>query len=220
MCGRYALDAVPEQLVELFELANELDFKPRYNIAPSQLNPVIQHTTVEGRVALLAKWGLLPSWAKDPKMVKPINAKSETAASGPMFRAAFRRNRILVPTSGYYEWKAQGSTKQPYFIRLADSAPFAFGGLLEHWKGDAGVVVTYTILTTAANELMATVHDRMPVIIRPADYSTWLDPALTDPEAVRSLTLPYPSDEMDKYAVSTRVNKPSVDDATLIEAVA
>ena len=220
MCGRYALDATPEQLVELFELANELDFKPRYNIAPSQLNPVIQYATVEGRVALLAQWGLLPSWAKDPKMVKPINAKSETAASGPMFRAAFRRNRILVPTSGYYEWKAQGSTKQPYFIRLADSAPFAFGGLLEHWNGDAGVVVTYTILTTAANELMATVHDRMPVIIRPADYSTWLDPTLTDPEAVRSLTLPYPSDEMDMYPVSTRVNKPSVDDATLIEAVA
>ena len=122
MCGRYALDATPEQLVELFELANELDFKPRYNIAPSQLNPVIQHATVEGRLAILAKWGLLPSWAKDPKMAKPINAKSETAASGPMFRAAFRRKRILVPTSGYYEWKAQGSTKQPYFIRLANSA--------------------------------------------------------------------------------------------------
>ena len=94
MCGRYALDATPEQLVELFELANELDFKPRYNIAPSQLNPVIQQTTVEGRVAILAKWGLLPSWAKDPKRVKPINAKSETAASGPMFRAAFRRYRM------------------------------------------------------------------------------------------------------------------------------
>ena len=178
MCGRYALDATPEQLVELFELANELDFKPRYNIAPSQLNPVIQHTTVEGRVAILAKWGLVPSWAKDPKMAKPINAKSETAASGPMFHAAFRRYRILVPTSGYYEWKAQGRTKQPYFIRLAKSAPFAFGGLLEHWKGAAGIVVTYTILTTTANELMATVHDRMPVIIRPADYSTWLDPTL------------------------------------------
>jgi putative SOS response-associated peptidase YedK len=150
-------------------------------------------------------------------MAHPFNAKAETAASRPMFRHAMRRKRVLVPASGFYEWKPLGGRKQPYFIHRADGRPLAFAGLLEHWSGVEGELVTYAILTTPANATIAPIHDRMPVIIDDADYAMWLDPELTEPEVLRPLLGAWAGAALEAYAVSRRVNRGIDDDAGLIE---
>lgn len=154
---------------------------PRFNVAPSQVLPVVRQDGDGHRAFLMARWGFIPSWAKDTEgMPKPINAKAETAAIKPMFRHAFRKSRVLVPADAFYEWKVVAGKKQPYLIRMRDQSPFGMAGLLEHWHGPEGEgegeAVTFTILTTEPNPLMATIHDRMPAIIRPKDYASWLDP--------------------------------------------
>lgn len=220
MCGRYALFGDFSALATQFDLIHPLAATERYNIAPGQFNPVIQQNATGERSALLARWGLLPSWVKDPaSMAKPINAKSETAACKPMFRHAMRRKRILVPVSGFYEWKAIAGRKQPYFFQRADHRPFAFAGLLEHWSGFEGEIISYCILTTTPNETAAQIHDRMPVIIDEQDYAMWLDPALTNPDVVRPLLAPYLVAPMTVQAVSRRVNRATEDDPALIEEV-
>jgi putative SOS response-associated peptidase YedK len=209
MCGRYALYGPVSRHRQHFgvEPDNWID---RYNIAPTQLSPVIR-ASKEGtaREVIEAQWGLLPSWAKDPAAINhPINARAETVATKPMFRTAFKRFRVLVPASGFYEWKQLAGGKQPYFIRLRGEEPMGFGGLLERWEGPEGVVWTYCIIVTEPNELVAGIHNRMPVIIRPEDYDAWLDPGLIEPGIVSELMAPYPSDLMEAYPVGRAVGNP------------
>lgn len=218
MCGRYVLYGPQSRYRQHFGADNDFDMAPRFNVAPSAVMPVIRQ--IDGqRIFVLAKWGLMPSWAKATEgMPKPINAKAETAAIKPMFRHAFRKSRVLVPADAFYEWKAgEGGKKQPYLIRMRDELPFGMGGLLEHWHGPAGEVLTFTILTTEPNPLMAEIHDRMPVIVRPEDYGRWLDPALDDVAELQGMVGPYPERLMEAYPVSRKVNSPANDGAELLE---
>lgn len=216
MCGRYALFSTPAHVREVFRTSNEFEFGPRYNIAPSQLAPVV--CLQEGqRVLMLAKWGLMPHWAKEgEKLPLPINAKAETAAIRPMFRQAFRRSRVLVPADAFYEWKVVDGRKQPNLIRLKDETPFGLAGLLEHWGPPGNQLITFTILTTTANSLMAEIHDRMPVIVRPENYLSWLDPKLTEVSKIQELIVPFSAECMEAFPVSSKVNSPRNDSAELL----
>ncbi|TCV82724.1 SOS response-associated peptidase [Sulfurirhabdus autotrophica] len=217
MCGRYTLYGSPAKLKEHFATTGELDFKPRYNIAPTQAAPVVRLDETGNRVFTLARWGLIPSWVKDSEEIQhPINAKAETAAIKPMFRHAYRNSRVLVPADAFYEWVPKNG-KQPYLIRLRDGEPMGMGGLLEHWQGPEGEVKTFTILTTEANSLMAKIHTRMPVIIRPKDYIAWIDTNLTDVTKIQAMAQPYPDRLMEAYPVSRKVNSPQHDSSDLIE---
>lgn len=232
MCGRYALYGPITRASKQFDVDlryDEFEFIPsdapslfgwadRYNVAPTQFAPVIR-VLGSHREILAARWGLLPRWIKEPgKLSHPINAKIETAAEKPMFRDAFRRSRVLVPACGFYEWQPVTGGKQPYFIRPAGGeALFGFGGLLEHWDGPEGGVQTFAILTTAANEVMRSIHDRMPVIVQPEDYATWLDPSVTDALLVRALVGEYPAARMDAYPVGRAVGNPRAEGPGLVE---
>ena len=221
MCGRYALYGPVSRYWRYLDIDDDgFDFPPRYNIAPTQQLPVIRSRQDGRQEFLLARWGLRPGWVKEVgKLNEPINAKIETAAEKPMFRQAFRRFRCLVPASGFYEWKAVAGRKVPHFVRLRGDAPMAFGGLLERWERPDEVLVSYCILTTEPNELMAEIHNRMPVIISPDHFATWLDPKLTDRAAVLALARPCPADAMEAYAVSSRVNRPTEEGEELVQRV-
>lgn len=222
MCGRFALAADPAQLAELLALSEPPALPPRHNIAPTQAVAAVR-AGEGGRELAMLRWGLIPGWAKDPAIgAKMINARAETAHEKPAFRAAFRRRRCLIPADGFYEWRRVEDGKQPYFIGMADGGPFAFAGLWESWQGpDGAAVETCTILTTDANELLRPLHERMPVILPPADHRLWLDPAVTDatPE-LRGLLRPYPVAAMTAYPVSRRVNSPRNDDSGCREPAA
>jgi len=193
---------------------------PRFNVAPSQLLPVVRRGEGDTRDMTSAYWGLIPSWVKEPKkLTHPINAKAETAAIKPMFRHAFRKSRILVPADAFYEWKVVTGGKQPYLIRTRDESPLGFAGLMEYWHGPEGVVQTFAILTTEPNVLMAEIHKRMPAIIQPEAYTAWLDPDVTDVEALQSMLAPYPERLMEAYPVSRKVNSPANDGPDLIKRV-
>ena len=222
MCGRFTLHSPQDRIAALFELAPAPELHPRYNIAPSQPVAAIRIAPGQDRRVLdLLRWGLIPFWAKDPKTgYKMINARAETVASKPAFRDAFRRRRCLIPADGFYEWKAIEGGKQPYYIRLKGGGPFALAGLWEHWDGAGGEVIeSCTIIVTEANELMSTIHDRMPVILAPQDYDLWLDPAVQARETVSGLLRPFPADAMEAYRVGLGVNSPRNDEARLIEPV-
>jgi putative SOS response-associated peptidase YedK len=208
MCGRFTLAVPAEQVATQFQLSQVPELAPRYNIAPTQEVAAIRDAGA-GRELVLLRWGLVPSWAKDPSVgSKLINARSETAAEKPSFRSALRQRRCLIPADGFYEWQAQADGKQPFHIRLADGAPFAMAGLWEQWKTPAGAwLQTCTILTTAANELMSPLHDRMPVMLSPEQYALWLDPGLHDAGPLQELLAPYPAEQMVAYPVSRAVNK-------------
>lgn len=219
MCGRYVLFGPQSRYRTHFGVANEIDIAPRFNIAPSSVLPVIRQ--IDGqRMFLLARWGLIPSWAKDSEgLPQPINAKAETAAIKPMFRHAFRKSRVLVPADAFYEWKTQPDGKQPYLIRMRDESPFGIGGLLEHWPGPEGEVLTFTLLTTEPNPLMARIHNRMPVIVRPEDYARWLDPGRNDIAELHGMIGHYPDRLMEAYPVSRKVNSPANDGPELLARV-
>lgn len=220
MCGRFELHSPPAVIKQHFGVTKELEFRHRHNIAPSQTVPVVQVVSGE-RQLIAAKWGLVPHWEKESdKAPHPINARAETAAIRPMFRQAFRRSRILVPADAFYEWKVVAGRKQPYLIHMKDGEPFGMGGLLEHWEAPQGEIITFTILTTTANPLMAPIHDRMPVIIDPQYYDAWLDPELTDISKIQALIAPYPERLMEAYAISPRVNSPRNDSADLLQPLA
>lgn len=217
MCGRFALYGSPAKLKDHFGAANELDLKPRFNIAPTQTVPVVRLDENGNRVFTDARWGLIPSWVKDTdELQHPINAKAETAAIKPMFRHAFRTSRVLVPADAFYEWMPKDG-KQPYLIRLRDGEPMGMGGLLEHWQGPEGEITTFTLLTIDANSLMSRIHDRMPVIIRPEDYAAWIDTRFTDVTKIQAMAQPYPERFMEAYPVSRKVNSPQHDSPDLIE---
>lgn len=225
MCGRFTLRAPASTVAEQFGLLDVEPLQPRFNIAPTQSVAAVRRVPESDQPArqlVLLKWGLVPSWAKDVKIGNSlINARAESVAEKPAFRAAFRRRRCLVVADGFYEWQRAGSKKQPYFIRLADDRPFAFAGLWEFWEGpDHSALETGTLITTDANELMEPIHNRMPVILAPDDYDRWLDPAIQKPDQLQPLLRPYPSDAMLAYPVSTHVNSPRNEDAKCIAPAA
>jgi putative SOS response-associated peptidase YedK len=221
MCGRFTLIAPAPVLADFFGLAEVPALVPRYNIAPTQ--PVLAVRGAEDDSAPRAaslRWGLIPSWARDPRIAHTLlNARSETAADKPAFRAALRRRRCLVPADGFYEWLRQGRAKQPFCFRLADDRPFAFAGLWERWQDPGGSPLeTCTILTTEANDLVRAVHERMPVILPASAHALWLDPRVQDPERLRPLLGPYPADRMRAFPVSPWVSDPKHEDARCLAA--
>lgn len=226
MCGRFTLHTSPGLLAELFDLPAEPYLAPRYNIAPTQPVAIVRtHGADAARDWALVHWGLIPSWSKDPSIgARMINARSETVEEKPSFRAAFRRRRCLIPTDGFYEWQRAAKGKQPYYITLEEGAPFAFAGLWETWVGPDGTAVdSCTILTTEANALMEPLHNRMPVILDPADYALWLGTGAETPKdqlgGLVDLLRPYPSEQMDTRPVSKYVNSPFNEGAECIAPI-
>ena len=222
MCGRFAQASPPEAIAQLFDLPLSAvpPYQPRYNLAPTQPALVLRlrPRTQEKQLTFLL-WGLIPSWAKDPSIgQRLINARAETLAEKPAFRAAFRRRRCLVPADGFYEWKQTGNGKQPYFITRKDGKPLALAGLWERWQSpDGSVLETFTLITTQPNDLVARIHHRMPAILPQDSFDLWLNP-LTDLETVSDLLrTPYPAALLQAYPVSPRVNNPAHDDPDLIE---
>src|SRR5690606_738067 len=220
VCARYTLTDTGELLIRHFRLAQlPPDYRPRYNIAPTQ--PVTVVLNGQGRRAAMFRWGLIPSWAKDPSIGrKLINARAETVAIKPAFRQSLRRRRCLVPADGFYEWQAVNGRKQPMRIVLSSGGLFAFAGLWDRWQSpDGQEVYSCVIITTDANERMRPIHDRMPVILSPDDYDLGLDPDVQEPEAVLPLLRPAPDDLLKAYPVSTLVNSPRHDNPACIEPV-
>jgi putative SOS response-associated peptidase YedK len=219
MCGRFTLTTTPTDLKEAFpdvEVSEEL--APRYNIAPSQPVAVIANTGVN-RVELF-RWGLIPSWAKDPSIGdRMINARAETLAEKPSFRGIFRKRRCLVLADGFYEWRQEPGSrlKTPMYIRLASGRPFAFAGLWDQWRPQTGdPIQSCAIITTNPNQLMQMIHTRMPVILEPSAYGPWLDSAERSASDLQALLRPFPADQMTAYPVSRYVNRPQNDSPTCI----
>lgn len=220
MCGRYSLHSNPEVIALYFKLGLMPEIKPSYNIPPSSKVLIIRVDKEQERVADLYRWGLIPGWAKDPAIGNKLaNARGETVAEKPSFRNAFKRGRCLIPASGFYEWKALKGGKQPYYIYPVDADLFAFAGLTERWNGPDGPVYSCAIITTGSNELMRRIHDRMPVILDPADHAAWLDPGNHATGKLQELLNPYPAEAMAAHAVSIRVNMPKHDGPELIESI-
>lgn len=218
MCGRYILISSPEAIRALFAYLEQPNFPPRYNVAPAQPVPIVR--IVEGkRHFALVRWGLLPSWVKDPKtFALLINARGETAGEKPAFRAALRRRRCLFPADGFYEWKKDGERKRPHLIRPKSGGPIAFAGLWETWTGPNGEEMeTAAIVTTAANRTLAPIHDRMPVIVPPDGFDLWLDCAKVDAETASALIAPAPDSLLEAVEVSAAVNRVANDSAALLE---
>jgi putative SOS response-associated peptidase YedK len=219
MCGRFALHANPEVVVLQFGLAAEPAIECRYNIAPS-LNILIVRQDASGRrLSDYYRWGLIPGWATDPAIgSKCANARGETVAEKPAFRTAFRHWRCLVPASGFYEWKTERGRKQPYYIRPRRSGDlFGLAGITELRNGPKGAVRTVCLITTAPNELMEPIHDRMPVIVPPEQYPEWLDPGNKDIETLKAFISPYDPERMTAYPVSKAVSNARNEGAALVE---
>lgn len=219
MCGRFSLVTDAEGVMGFFNVLYCPELQPRYNIAPTQEVPAVVLMDGERRVVML-RWGLVPSWAKDPAIgQRMINAKSETVAEKPSFRAAFRRRRCLIPATGFYEWQARPGGKQPYNIRPAAGGLMAFAGLWEHWEANGEVLRSCTILTTAANTAIASIHDRMPVILDRAHHAAWLA-GDASPAVLQAMLRPCPEDLLIAEPVSRHVNSPSNDDPECIQRLA
>jgi putative SOS response-associated peptidase YedK len=214
MCGRFTLTSDPNTIRAAFPgISVPSEMTPRYNVAPTQPVAVIPndgHNSVDFFV-----WGLIPSWAKDPKIgSRMINARSETLAEKPSFKAAYRRRRCLILADGFYEWQKQPGSKSkvPYYLRLESGEPFGLAGLWERWfSPDGSEVKSCTIITTEPNELVEKVHNRMPVILPASVYGDWLDPEERDPETLQHLLTAFPAVEMMAYPISTLVNSPAND---------
>ena len=217
MCGRFVITSPPAALRQIFGYVEQPNFPPRHNIAPTQPIPVV---IVENgaRHFRLMRWGLLPSWVKDPReFALLINARAETVLEKPAFKNAIKRRRCLVPADGYYEWQASGPGKRPYFISRRDGAPMGLAGLAETWIGPNGEELdTVAIITAAASADLATLHHRVPVTIGADDFERWLDCGADDAESMMALLKPPREGEFAWYEVSTRVNRVANDDAQLI----
>jgi len=221
MCGRITLSSPASEIIEEFSLsAVPAEFRPRFNIAPSQ--PVLGIVAGEGGSpeAGYFRWGLVPFWAKDISIGnRMINARAETVAAKPAFRNALTRRRCLIPVDGFYEWKRLETGKVPIRIRMHSGRPFALAGLWEEWRPKHGAPLrSCTILTTGCSEFMRPIHDRMPVILPRATRSRWLDPA-TDPGDLQDMLVSYDADDLEAYEVSTLVNSPAHDVAECLDPV-
>jgi putative SOS response-associated peptidase YedK len=223
MCGRYMLTSPVEALRQLFLFEQRPNLMPRYNVAPTQDVPIVRLTRDgptqggSGRELITARWGLVPFWADGLSIGnRLINARGESVHSARAFREAYGRRRCLVPADGFFEWQKQGKLRQPFLIRRKDQAPFAFAGLWERWRqpgADGAVVRSCTIITCPANDLVAPLHDRMPVILAPEAYARWLDPNID----ARDVLKPCPSAWLEAFAVDPRVNSPNNDDPECIQ---
>jgi len=216
MCGRFTLSSDKKAIEEAFPgIVMSEPPNPRYNIAPTQLVATIRNN---GRLTVECfHWGLIPHWAKDKSIGhKMINARAESLSEKPSFKEPFRKKRCLILADGFYEWKKGPSGKIPMYIRLRTGRPFAFAGLWDAWLSGAEQIVSCTIITTSSNELVAPIHNRMPVIITEG-YSEWLDMKERKPESLQGLLRPYPADEMEAYEVSTKVNDPKAEGVECVE---
>jgi putative SOS response-associated peptidase YedK len=220
MCGRYTLRTPVDTLAERFEIDDTpSSIAASYNVSPTQGVATVLVEDGKRKLEML-HWGLIPSWADDPSIGnRMINARAETVAEKPSFRKAFRNHRCLVLADGFYEWQKTANGKQPYYIRMEDDSPFAFAGLWESWK-NGSEVRSATIITTDANDVVAPIHNRMPVILHPEDYDLWLDPDFDEKEPLSTLLKPYPAEAMEAYPVSRVVNSPSNNEPSCIESVA
>jgi putative SOS response-associated peptidase YedK len=219
MCGRFTLRSPASVIAEQFSVFEVPDLQARFNIAPSQPVPVVRQQP-DSRTLSMFRWGLVPHWAKDISIGNSLtNARSETVASKPAFRSAFKKRRCLIVADGFYEWQRTEKQKQPYFIHRRDDRPFAMAGLWESWDGGEGVTESCTIVTTEANDLMRPIHDRMPVILPQDEYATWLDVSQDGGDSLLEKLKPYAGDDFEAYTISTRVNSPRNDGAELIERI-
>lgn len=228
MCGRYGRRADKQRIAEWFHthdtnVFDESTYSPTFNVAPQSLQPIVRIDRDTGQRELtIMRWGLVPFWAKDAKVAySTINAKAETIATSPAFREAFKRRRCLVPAEWFYEWhKIDAKTKQPFAIGLQDGGLFGFAGLWDVWKDQISgqTLETFTVVTTDANELMQPLHNRMPVILKPADYDRWLDPG--DPARPPvDLLRPFDAEQMKAWKVSARVGNVRNNDAQCVESL-
>lgn len=210
MCSRYSLTSPPEAVRSYFGTFNLEVFPPRYNIAPTQPVLIVRDNARHLREQALVRWGLIPSWVKEPaSFTTLINARSETAAEKPSFRAAMRHRRCLVPTDGFYEWTGEKGAKQPHLIRRRGGGLMAMAGLWEHWLGaDGSEVDTMAILTVPANTTMARIHDRMPAILPPEAFAIWLDCRSGTSQLAAEILVPAPDDLLEVRAISRRLNNP------------
>jgi putative SOS response-associated peptidase YedK len=213
MCGRFAQQTDIQKLAQLFKAHLKLEsLEPRYNIAPAAMAAVIRLIPRQaGRTLETLKWGLVPSWAKDPAIGNHLaNARAETVADKPSFHSAFQKQRCLVPVDGFYEWKQDTKPKQPFYFSMKDGQPFALAGLWEYWQpktGESDSLESFTLITTTPNEVLQPIHDRMPVILDEKDFDTWLDPVLQDVEKLQEYLKPFPAGSMQAWKVSPRVNQ-------------
>ena len=211
MCGRFALYTDPLALAKRFQTDNVPELTASYNVAPSQTIPIVRQENSKRHFAF-ARWGLIPSWAKEINTgYSTINARAETVAEKPSFRSAFKHRRCLIPADGFIEWQelANSKVKQPWLITLKDKQPMALAGLWEHWQGkDGSEIESCTIIVTSGNDLMQNIHDRMPVILPNESWDEWLNTNNTDTQGLQALLTQYPSEEMTAWQVSTVVNSP------------
>jgi len=225
MCGRFYLDVPEDELMAHYGVQTEPELSStQFNIAPSQ--DILAIRTIDGDEPVISKlhWGLIPGWSKEEKThYSMINARAETVASKPAYRTAFKRRRCLIPVSGFYEWHKEGDHKQPYAITMKNQGDnkttlFSLAGLWEHWQSKEGKVVeSCSIIVTDANAVLKPIHDRMPVILDPENYTTWLDPNNEDTDKLTSLLTPYSDASMEAYPVSTRMNNPSYNEQGCIK---
>ena len=218
MCGRYTITSAPEAIRALFRYQERPNFPARFNIAPTQPIPIVRLVDGKRQFALM-RWGLLPSWVKDPKAFSLlINARGESVSEKPAFRAAMKYRRCLIPADGFYEWKAMGGRKQPFYVRAKSGEPVAFAGLWETWTGPNGEELdTAAIVTTRANRTLSPIHDRMPVVIPPDAFDLWLDCAKVDATTAEALIAPAQEDLFEAHPVSTDVNRVANDNPKLVE---
>ncbi len=213
MCGRFSILSNSKTLAEHFALLDTGHYVTSFNMTPASNIPTIRYKIdTKNRELVNCHWGLIPHWLNQKNNYKPINARAETITEKPYFRDAFKKRRCLIPANGFYEWKGSKGHKQPYYFKLQHADLFAFAGLWEYWQKDDSNINSCVIITTEANSVMKTVHDRMPVIIDPAYYNEWLE------TGSRDLLVPYPG-EMTCYPVSKKINNPGIDSAELIETI-
>ena len=223
MCGRFLITDPDEALRQLFDYDGPpTAFAPNYNAAPTHVMPMVRQGAETPHVLSRARWGLIPSWAKDEAIAsKLINARSETLLEKPSFRTAFRQRRCLIPADGFYEWMGQGKgPKQPYLIAFEDRRPFAFAGLWERWEKSENPLTTFTIVTTEAAPAIRDIHHRMPVIVPPAQFADWLDVERVPAEQAQDLLTPWAGEGLTGWPVSTRVNNVRNNDANLMDVAA
>ncbi len=219
MCGRFDIHSALEIIAKLFGIGT-VDFilRPNYNVAPTQDIPIVLNNGREN-VLVAGRWGFLPGWAKEAKTAySMINARAETLETSRSYRDAFLGRRCLVAADGFYEWLTQGRQKIPHYVRLKSKTPMGFAGLYSEWKSPGGeAIATAAIVTTAANDLIAPLHDRMPVILLQKDFARWLDPAEHRPDALRPLLAPFPPGELEAYRVASKVNSVKYNEPDCIE---
>lgn len=213
MCGRFTVRQPEKIKINGISAADIKGVKSRYNIAPSQQILSVIKTSDE-KHALFLHWGLIPSWSKEQSGI--INARSETLSEKPSFRDSFKRRRCLIIADGFYEWKKEGKTKQPFYFQMKDESVFSFAGIWDTWKTDGKEIISCAIITTTPNELLSSVHNRMPVILHPGNFDAWLENE-TSADELTNLLKPFPTEYMKGYTVSPNVNNPGVDNPQLVE---